>query len=118
MINPQVFRQYDIRGVVGEEINAESYYLIGKGFGSYLRRRDLKTIALGGDARLTTPEMVMEEVDVSCEGNGYTHQAREVMEGIRAGRTESDIMPLDETLEIMGTLDALRALWGVRYPME
>ncbi len=69
-------------------------------------------------ARLTTPEMVMEEVDVSCEGNGYTHQAREVMEGIRAGRTESDIMPLDETLEIMGTLDALRALWGVRYPME
>ena len=58
MINPQVFRQYDIRGVFGEEINAESYYLIGKGVGSYLRRRDLKTIALGGDARLTTPELM------------------------------------------------------------
>jgi phosphomannomutase/phosphoglucomutase len=58
MINPQVFRQYDIRGIVGEDIDEESYYLIGKGFGTYLRRKGLSTIALGGDARLTTPALM------------------------------------------------------------
>lgn len=58
MIKPQVFRQYDIRGIVDEELNEESYYLIGKGFGSYLRERGLKSIALGGDARLTTPKFM------------------------------------------------------------
>lgn len=58
MIKPQVFRQYDIRGVVDEELNEESYYLIGKGFGSYLRQKGLRSIALGGDARLTTPKLM------------------------------------------------------------
>ena len=57
MIKPQVFRQYDIRGIVDEELNEESYYLIGKGFGSYLRQKGLRTIALGGDARLSTPKL-------------------------------------------------------------
>ena len=51
MIKPQVFRQYDIRGIVDEELNEESYFLIGKGFGTYLQARGLKTITLGGDAR-------------------------------------------------------------------
>lgn len=40
MIKAQVFRQYDIRGIVNEELNEESYYLIGKGFGTYLNKKD------------------------------------------------------------------------------
>jgi len=67
MIEPQVFRQYDIRGIVDEELNEESYYLIGKGFGSYLRQQGLKTIALGGDARLTTPKMMQAFVKGALE---------------------------------------------------
>ncbi len=55
MIKAQVFRQYDIRGVVDEDLNSQSYYDIGRGFGTYLRRKGLKSIALGGDARLSTP---------------------------------------------------------------
>ena len=55
MIKPEVFRQYDIRGIVGEEIDEESFYLIGKGFGTYLREKGLSSLVLGGDARLTTP---------------------------------------------------------------
>jgi hypothetical protein len=27
-------------------------------------------------------------------------------------------MPLDESLEIMRTMDAIRALWGLKYPGE
>ncbi len=55
MVNPQIFRQYDIRGIVGTDLTDDSVYLIGKGFGTWLRRRDLKCVTLGGDARLSTP---------------------------------------------------------------
>jgi len=34
------------------------------------------------------------------------------------GLLESPVMPLDETISIMETMDTLRAQWGVRYPME
>ncbi len=54
MIKPQIFRQYDIRGIVDEELTSESMYLIGKGYGSYMRKKGLKTIVIGGDARLST----------------------------------------------------------------
>jgi phosphomannomutase len=36
---------------VGEELNEETYYLIGKGFGTYLGAKGLKSIVIGGDAR-------------------------------------------------------------------
>ncbi|MCB5266370.1 MAG: phosphomannomutase/phosphoglucomutase [Candidatus Cloacimonetes bacterium] len=56
MIKSEVFRQYDIRGIVDEQLNAESYYLIGKGFASILIGKGLKTIVIGGDARHSTQE--------------------------------------------------------------
>jgi hypothetical protein len=40
------------------------------------------------------------------------------MRCLREGKTESDVMPLDETLALMRTLDTLRAQWGLRYPGE
>lgn len=52
------------------------------------------------------------------KGNGYNYEAIEVMKCIRAGKTESALMPLDETLGIMKTMDAIRAKWGFKYPME
>ncbi|HNQ42966.1 MAG TPA: phosphomannomutase/phosphoglucomutase [Candidatus Cloacimonadota bacterium] len=58
MIEPKVFRQYDIRGIVGEELNAETYYLIGKGFGTYLGQHGQKTLVIGGDARHSTREFM------------------------------------------------------------
>ncbi|HOH47113.1 MAG TPA: phosphomannomutase, partial [Candidatus Cloacimonadota bacterium] len=60
MINGQIFRQYDIRGIVGEDLTGESMYLIGKGFGSYLRKKGLSSVVLGGDARLSTPGFIEE----------------------------------------------------------
>lgn len=58
MIKSEVFREYDIRGIVGEQLNAESYYLIGKGFASILQGKGLKTIVIGGDVRHTTREFM------------------------------------------------------------
>jgi len=43
---------------------------------------------------------------------GYEYEAMEVMNCIRAGKIESDVMPLDETLAIMKTMDSMRAEWG------
>ena len=59
-----------------------------------------------------------EEISVPFEGEGFNYEAQEVQSCLRAGKTESAIMPLDETLAIMQTLDTLRSQWGLKYPME
>ena len=41
-----------------------------------------------------------------------------VAECLRAGKTESEILPLDRTLAVMRTLDAVRAEIGLKYPGE
>ncbi|MBD0841744.1 Gfo/Idh/MocA family oxidoreductase [Streptomyces sp. TRM68416] len=51
-------------------------------------------------------------------GLGYHFEAAEVMRCLRAGLTESPLVPLDGTLAVMATLDAIRARAGVRYPGE
>ncbi|MHC3467401.1 Gfo/Idh/MocA family protein [Streptomyces sp. 7R007] len=50
--------------------------------------------------------------------NSFRHEAVEVMRALRAGETESPLVPLDGTLAVMRTLDALRDRIGVRYPGE
>ncbi|MBK3646472.1 Gfo/Idh/MocA family protein [Streptomyces sp. MBT33] len=50
--------------------------------------------------------------------NSLRHEAAEVMRALRAGETESPLVPLDGTLAVMRTLDAIRERIGVRYPGE
>ncbi|MEU5045510.1 Gfo/Idh/MocA family protein [Streptomyces griseorubiginosus] len=50
--------------------------------------------------------------------NSLKHEAREVMRALRAGETESPLVPLEGTLAVMRTLDAVRERIGVRYPGE
>jgi predicted dehydrogenase len=45
-------------------------------------------------------------------GNGYPHEAIEVMRCLRQGISESPLMPLDESLAILETVDAIRAQWS------
>jgi len=59
-----------------------------------------------------------ELIEMPFIGNGYNYEAAEVMGCLRSGKLESDVMPLDETLSIMRTMDHIRAQWGLRYPME
>jgi dihydrodiol dehydrogenase / D-xylose 1-dehydrogenase (NADP) len=56
--------------------------------------------------------------ELPFDGTGYNCEAVEVGDCLRAGKLESDIMPLDESLAIMQTLDRVRAQWGLKYPME
>uniref|UniRef100_A0A7C1JGE5 Gfo/Idh/MocA family oxidoreductase n=1 Tax=Caldilinea aerophila TaxID=133453 RepID=A0A7C1JGE5_9CHLR len=50
--------------------------------------------------------------------NGYSHEAIEVANCVRAGKLESDIMPLDESVRIMAIMDEIRRQIGMKYPME
>ncbi|HYN74804.1 MAG TPA: Gfo/Idh/MocA family oxidoreductase [Candidatus Limnocylindria bacterium] len=55
---------------------------------------------------------------VPFAGHGLRMQATEVGRCLRAGLTESPIMPLDETLAIMRTMDEARRQTGLAYPGE
>jgi predicted dehydrogenase len=59
-----------------------------------------------------------ETVEAPASGNGFNYEAAEVMRCLEAGKTESDIMPLDETVSVMRTMDGIRAAWGLKYPNE
>lgn len=57
-------------------------------------------------------------IDIPFEGNGYNYEAAEVMRCLRSGKTESPVMPVDESIEIIRTMDKIRAQWGLKYPTE
>ena len=67
---------------------------------------------------ISRPGREDEHVAPECAGNGYNYEAAEIGRCLREGRTESSVMPLDESLAIMRTMDQLRAEWGLRYPGE
>jgi predicted dehydrogenase len=48
-------------------------------------------------------------------GNGYHYEAAEVMQCLDRGLTESPSLTLDFSLDLMGTLDALKAACGITY---
>jgi phosphomannomutase/phosphoglucomutase len=58
MIEPQIFREYDIRGVWGRDLTEESVDAIGRAFAVYLRKQFSKkkiTVTVGRDVRLSSP---------------------------------------------------------------
>jgi phosphomannomutase/phosphoglucomutase len=55
-VNPQIFRQYDVRGIVGRDLTPEVVEILGVGYGSYVARKGARRVSLGYDARLSSPE--------------------------------------------------------------
>ncbi|HDH10833.1 MAG TPA: phosphomannomutase/phosphoglucomutase [Nitrospirae bacterium] len=58
MINPSIFRQYDIRGIWKKDLTPEVVELLGRGFASYLLKsvnKQRAKISIGRDARLHSP---------------------------------------------------------------
>lgn len=49
---------------------------------------------------------------------GYEYQVLASRDAIRQGLVESPFIPHQETLDVMRMMDAFRAEWGVRYPMD
>ena len=57
-----------------------------------------------------------ERIERPFEGNGLRFEAAEVGRCLREGLLESPVMPLDETVAIMTTLDEVRRQIGLTYP--
>ncbi|MCM8785020.1 MAG: phosphomannomutase/phosphoglucomutase [Candidatus Omnitrophica bacterium] len=70
-INRTIFREYDIRGIYEKDLKGDLPYFIGKAFGTYIKRKDMKSVCVGGDNRLTTneikEELIKGLVDTGCE---------------------------------------------------
>jgi phosphomannomutase / phosphoglucomutase len=55
-INPSIFRGYDIRGLVDEDLNPQILNALGKAYGTFLHRRQINECVVGCDVRLTSEE--------------------------------------------------------------
>ena len=56
-VNKGMFREYDIRGVYGEDLSGEIAYLIGKAFGTKLREKNISSTVVAYDNRLSSVEL-------------------------------------------------------------
>src|SRR3989338_7763342 len=55
-INPFIFRSYDIRGIVDQDLDVEKIEAIGKAYGTFLNRRKIRQAVVGRDCRLSGEE--------------------------------------------------------------
>jgi phosphomannomutase/phosphoglucomutase len=53
-MNPGMFREYDIRGIVDKDMTEDDVVLIGKGVGTFLLQHGRKKLTVGRDCRLTS----------------------------------------------------------------
>ena len=94
MLNPSIFRAYDIRGIYPDEINEKTAYQTGRAFAVYLKESEVdkpEKVVVGYDARVSSPvlkrsfiEGIMDEgvnvwdiglvtVDMVYFASGYFH---------------------------------------------
>ena len=71
-MNPHVFREYDIRGVVGKDVAIDEFYDLTRAIVTYLRAQNsrLKTIVVGRDGRTTSPA-IYAKVTQAIRDMGY-----------------------------------------------
>ena len=53
-VNPFIFRAYDVRGKIGADLTPEVFELVGRAYGTLVRRQGGRRVALGMDNRVTS----------------------------------------------------------------
>lgn len=61
-INPDILREYDIRGIVGDNFTEEVVETLGRAFGTRIVRAGGKSVAVGYDGRLSSPGLAAAAV--------------------------------------------------------
>ena len=56
-LHPTILREYDIRGIVPKTLSADDVFVIGRVFGSMLLEKGGRTVAVGYDGRLSSPDL-------------------------------------------------------------
>ena len=62
-----VFKPYDIRGIAGDTLTPDSIYSLGRAIGSEAAARGIGTLAVGRDARLSSPEFAAVLIHALCD---------------------------------------------------
>jgi phosphomannomutase/phosphoglucomutase len=73
-LDRSIFRAYDIRGVVGQSLDAGIARLVGQAVGSVMQDKGQRSIVIGRDGRLSSPEMAAALID------GLRKAGREVID--------------------------------------
>ncbi|PIS40887.1 MAG: phosphomannomutase/phosphoglucomutase [Candidatus Kerfeldbacteria bacterium CG08_land_8_20_14_0_20_43_14] len=60
MLNPKIFKSYDIRGIYPTDLNGETAFLVGQG---YARLTGVKKIVVGRDMRIGSPELTKKFIE-------------------------------------------------------
>ena len=92
-------------------------------------QKEAIVIGKKGSVRIHTPFFHSKKMSISINetttdycfdyhGIGYHFEAEHVMQCLKEGKKESDLLTLNETLEIMKTLDVIRNKWQMKYPFE
>ncbi len=66
--NPQILREYDIRGTFGDNLNIEDAYSLGLRFAYMMRAQSFKTVSVGRDGRLSSPVLSAALIDGLAQG--------------------------------------------------
>lgn len=83
---PEIFKAYDIRGIVGTSLNTQTVHSIGRALGSEARRLQQTRIVIGRDGRLSSPEFSaalaeglmrsgVDVIDIGCVATPITYFA-------------------------------------------
>ena len=65
MLDPKVFKAYDVRGLYGSELDEEGAYAIGR---AYVEHFEPRAIAVGRDMRVTAPAMAAAVIEGAADG--------------------------------------------------
>ena len=69
-----ILREYDIRGIVGENLNPHEVRSIGHGFGTFVVRNGGTSVAVGYDGRLSSPELESAVVEGLCAAGLHAYR--------------------------------------------
>jgi phosphomannomutase/phosphoglucomutase len=131
-VAPEIFKAYDIRGIVGRTLTVEAVELIGRALGTEVRNAGGTAMAIGRDGRLSGPELaaalargvLATGVDVHDVGMVTTPMAYFAAHHLRCGSavavTGSHNPPEYNGLKIViaGTTLSGEAIQGVRARIE
>jgi phosphomannomutase/phosphoglucomutase len=57
MLNPEIFREYDIRGIADRDLTSPVIEALGRAFAAYIKPKGISTVTVGYDARVSSPRL-------------------------------------------------------------
>ena len=56
-INPEIFREYDIRGIAEQDLTSPVVEALGRGFAAFLKTKGITAVTIGYDARISSSRL-------------------------------------------------------------